>query len=327
MMKSKWLFSITLIVMILSGCASRAYEAVSPAMDMANSAPEMSFAEEETAQYNTTDSGIPIEDSTTIQTERVVIKNASIGIIVEDPAPVLNTIGRIAEESGGFIVNSNLYKSQTEQGLEVPAANITIRVPADLLGATLEEIKKLLDDPEKDVQYENVSGEDVTSEYTDLQSRLTNLEQAKAQLETIMDDAFKTEDVLSVYNELIQVTEQIEVLKGRIQYYNEASRLSSVEISIVARESIKELSIGGWQPAGVARDAIQALIDTLQFLANAAIWIILYILPVGLCLFIPVFLIFLAVRAAIRRRKQKKELSNQSEVDDISGEIKEIVSE
>ena len=55
----------------------------------------------------------------------------------------------------------------------------------------------------------------------------------------------------------------------------------------------------------MARKAIQALIDTLRFLADAAIWIALYILPVGLCLFIPVYLIYLGFRKLLRRRKQK----------------------
>ena len=56
----------------------------------------------------------------------------------------------------------------------------------------------------------------MTSDYTDLQSRLRNLEDAEEQLRTIMDSAFNTEDVLTVYNRLVEVREQIEVIKGQI---------------------------------------------------------------------------------------------------------------
>lgn len=303
----KLIYVIFILSISLTSCAQMAYESAAPGADYAGAPMEPMLAEEEYS-YDTGSNGLSISNAAdVVLVGRVVIKNASIGIIVDDPAAVLESIGRMAEESGGFIVNSQLYRTQTDQGLEIPGAEITVRVPAEGLVDTIDQIKAMLEDPEKDVQYENITGEDVTSEYTDLQSRLKNLEDAKVKLEEIMESAYATEDVLAVYNELTQVTEQIEVLKGKIQYYNEAARLSSIAVSIVARESIKELSIGGWQPAGVARNAIQALIDTLEFLASAAIWIGLYLFPVGLCIFIPLFLVFLGVRAIVRRRRARKE--------------------
>ena len=120
-----------------------------------------------------------INNSTTsAEVERIVLKNASLSIVVEDPAEAMEIIAKNAEESGGFIVNSNLYKTTTSQGVEIPEANITVRVPAETLLETIEEIKSLTNNPLTDVLGENVTGQDVTKEYTDLQSRLTNLENA-----------------------------------------------------------------------------------------------------------------------------------------------------
>ncbi len=317
-MKNKSLLFLAILLFVFSGCAAQKYESAMPAYDTASSMPG-GYAEENTyTSYTESDSGIALSEAAAVDVTRVVIKNASLSIIADDPAAMMDYIARMAEEKGGFIVTSNLYKTQTDRGLEIPRANITIRVPAEQLTAILDEIKAQLANTDEDVRNENISGEDVTREYTDLQSRLSNLEQAKVRLEGIMEEAVRTEDVLDVFNELTAVTEQIEVLKGRIQYYDEASRLSSVAIDIVARESIKEITIGGWQPAGVARNAIQALVDTMQFLVNAAIWIGLYILPVLLCLAIPVVLIFLVVRRAVRHqklRKQKKQASTEPVVE------------
>ncbi len=53
-----------------------------------------------------------------------------------------------------------------------------------------------------------------------------------------MDEAYKTEEVLTVYNRLVQVQEEIEVIKGQIKYYDEASRLSAISIEIQAQESV-----------------------------------------------------------------------------------------
>ena len=242
--------------------------------------------------------------------ERIVIKNAELSIVVDDPAAAMKFIVDLAEGQGGFVVNSYLYKTYTSNGIEVPAANITVRVPSDNLTKSLDDIKALVKDGNTDILNETVSGEDVTREYTDLQSRLRNLENAAEQLQKIMDEAYKTDEVLSVYNRLVQVQEEIEVLKGQIKYYDEASRLSSIAVTIQAQESVQPLTIGKWQPQGIARDALQALLNALKFIASALIWIIIYVIPILAIIFVPIWLV---ARFFIRRIKKRKALRTEQE--------------
>ena len=237
--------------------------------------------------------------------DRIVIRNADLSIVVDDPTVALDAIVKMAERMGGFVVNSNLYKTNTSSGNEVPEAYITIRVPAESLNAALAEIKNQTSDPSKDVLSENVSGQDVTKEYTDLNSRLKNLEDAETQLRRIMEEATKTEDVLNVFNQLTYYREQIEVTKGQIRYYEESSALSAISIRIQAKEAIQPITVAGWTPVGVARDAIQALINAAQFLVDAFIWILLLVVPVLILIFIPIYLVYLLIRAIIRRQKRK----------------------
>ena len=246
--------------------------------------------------------------------ERIVIKNADLSIVVDDPAAAMKYIVDLAESQGGFVVNSYLYKTYTSNGIEVPAANITVRVPSDNLTKSLDNIKALVKDGNTDILNETVSGEDVTREYTDLQSRLRNLENAAEKLQEIMDEAYKTEEVLTVYNRLVQVQEEIEVLKGQIKYYDEASRLSAISVTIQAQESVQPLTIGRWQPKGIARDAVQALINALQFIASALIWIIIFIIPVLAIIFVPIWLV---IRFFIRRSKKRKAMKPQQEETEI----------
>jgi hypothetical protein len=222
-----------------------------------------------------------LADTTAPSPERLVIRNANLSIVVADPGKSLDTIAVMAEEMGGFVVTSNMYKISTGEGVEIPQAEITIRVPAEKLNQAMQKIKNLVEDPKVDVLSENVSGQDVTQEYTDTKSRLTNLEAAEKQLQAIMDEAVKTEDVLAVYNQLIQVREQIEVLKGQAQYYEQAAALSAISISLKAQAAVQEIVIGGWRPAGIALSAIQALINTFQILGTILIWLVIYIVPVG----------------------------------------------
>jgi hypothetical protein len=136
---------------------------------------------------------------------------------------------------------------------------------------------------------------------------LRNLESAEEQLTAIMEQAWETEDVLTVYNRLVEVQEQIEIIKGQMKYYEQSAALSAISVNIQANEAVQPLKIGNWQPVGVAKRAIQALINTLEFLVNVLIWIVLYILPVGLILFFPVRWIWKGAQKLQARRKAKRE--------------------
>lgn len=231
-----------------------------------------------------------------------MIKNATLSIAVTSPLDVLDAITRMAEEMGGYVVTSNSYKATSSSGLELPEANISIRVPAEQLNEALERIKALVEDQENDILTENVTGQDVTQDYTDQKSRLVNLENTERQLQAIMDEASKTEDVLAVYNQLVSVREQIEVIKGQIKYYEELAALSMIQVRIQSKAAIEPLSIGSWKPVGVARDALQATLNGLKFIGTAAIWIILFILPVGLVIILPLWLLFKLICRARKNR-------------------------
>ncbi len=245
------------------------------------------------------------QDSAAVE-QRIVLMNADLSIVVDNPGNAMNTIAKMANDMGGFVVNSQLTKVQTSNGNEVPQATITVRVPAEKLTAAMDQIKALVKDSQNDILSENVTGQDVTKEYTDLKSQLTNLQQAEQQLQKIMDSATKTQDVLDVYNQLVQVRQQIDVLQGQIQYYDQSSRLSAISVTIQATESVAPLTIGGWQPVGTARNAVQALVNSLKFLATAGIWIVIYILPMLIALALPIWLFVIIIRAIMRRNKKRK---------------------
>jgi len=245
--------------------------------------------------------------------ERIVIKNADMEIVVANPADSMDRISKMADEMGGFVVTANLYQQQLDSGVEVPRATITIRVPAEQLDEALGRIRG---ESDRLPLSENLNSQDVTSEYTDLQSRLRNLENAEAQLQEIMASATRTEDVLSVYNELVSVREQIEVIKGQIQYYEQSAALSAVTANLIADEAVKPLTIGGWEPGGVAKRAIQALINAMKYIVTAAIWVIIFVLPVLLVIFL-IFILppILLIRAWRRRRKKRQEVVQPAAAD------------
>lgn len=252
-------------------------------------------------------SSLPEEESV----ERMVIKNADLSIVVEDPSEGMDQIMNMADEMGGYVVSSNIYETETDVGVNVPRARITIRVPSDQFNAAVEQIKT----GAGRVLGENITGQDITREYTDLKSRLRSLEMTEQALAEIMDDARTTEDVLAVYNRLVEVQNEIEVIKGQMQYYEQSVAMSAISIDIQANEAVRPLTIAGWQPVGVAKRAIQATINTLKFFANVLIWMALYILPVVLVLYFPVRWSWKGLKRLFGsgKSKKKKEQSEQQE--------------
>jgi hypothetical protein len=160
-----------------------------------------------------------------------------------------------------------------------------VRVPAEKLQDALAQLKSLA----VSVTSENTTGEDVTAQYTDLESHLKNLEAAEAQLQKIMDSATKTEDVLNVYNQLVSIRDQIEQVKGQMKYYSESAAMSLIAVDLVPDALSQPIEIGGWKPQGVAKQAVEALIEALQGLATAVIWGAVFCLPLGLLFGLPGF--------------------------------------
>jgi len=318
-MKKRVVFVFVALALVLAACGAKAASTPSvelyapgvggggaPSYENAP-APTMSYADSSNAGKGPGDASA---NSAAIQ-ERLVIMNADLTIVIPDPQAKVEAISQMANNLGGFVISMNMYQTYTQNGQTAPEGTISIRVPADKLENALSQIKA----DAVEVRNETRSGQDVTAAYVDLQSQLTNLEMAEADLQAIMDEAknnpnsnttSKTQDVLEVYNQIISVRGQIEVIKGQMQYYEQASAYSLINVTLVAEETIQPIEIGGWKPEGVARDAIQSLIKFWQGFVNFLILMFLLILPVLITIFGPIVLVIWGIVALVKRQKRKK---------------------
>ena len=243
-------------------------------------------------------SGRAVTSNVVVASERLVIQNAELVLVVKNPETRMKEISDMAKEMGGYVVSSNLgqvYYGPNNQ--EAPEANITIRVPSERLDEALAKIKE----GAVDIDYENLSGQDVTSQYVDLQSTLMAKQAAEKKLLEIMDNANRTEDVLAVYIQLQQIQSEVEVLKGQIKYYEESAALSAVSIRLIAEEGTKPIEIGPWRPEGAAKDAIEDLIAFSQNFVEFLIRFVLFTLPALVLIAIPLYLVYRGGRAVFRR--------------------------
>jgi len=277
-----------LLVLAVAGCAQAA---ATPAPGQVYVEVERQAVVEQPAEA----SGARAADYAGI--ERLIVRNASLSLVVPDTQAALDEINSLVDELEGYIVQSNVY--QYQEGLQ---ASVTFRIPADSLDQALTRVRDLA----SEVRNENVSGEDVTEEYVDLQSRLRHLQATEQRLLEFLDEAEDTEAALAVYDQLRQVQGEMEQVKGRIQYLEQSAAMATVSLEIVPDALAQPIQVGGWHPEGTLRNAIQSLIRVLQFLVDAAIVIVILIAPTVALVAAPFVGLFFLIRAIVRRRRARR---------------------
>ncbi len=203
----------------------------------------------------------------------MIIRNANISLQVDNINSAMEKISQLAENSGGYVVSSNLMQDNNDANNTT--ANISIRVPAQGLNNALTALKSLA----TQVTQESVTGEDITQQFVDLQSQLNNLQTAKEQLAKIMAKAKETADVLSVFKQLSDVQGQIDVIQGQIKYYKESVAYSLININLNMNPIIQTEQQKQWKITEAFIDSYHALVDQLRSVTYGLIEFFVYFLP------------------------------------------------
>lgn len=233
----------------------------------------------------------------TAEIQPLIIRNASLDLVVADTQAAMDEIANLVDELGGYVVESNVY--QYQEGVQ---AYLTLRIPAEKLDPALKRFRALA----TEVRSERVTSQDVTQEYVDLQSYLRNREAVQARLLEYLEKAETTEDALAVDQQLRQIEAEIEQTKGRIQYLEQSAALSQVTVTLTPDELAQPIQVGGWHPKGTLRNAFQSLIRVMQFLVDALIVIVVLILPTAIVVAAPFVGLFFLIRYLVRRRRVRK---------------------
>lgn len=227
--------------------------------------------------------------------DKLIIKTGSLSLVVKDVRIALSNTDNLAASLGGFTSSSDL--SIIDQAQNKLTATITIRVPSEKYGSAFDQIKNLA----VQVKNESSSGQDVTEQYTDLDSRLRNLQAAEAQLLVILKDAKETKDVLSVFQELTNIRGQIEQIKGQMQYLERSGKLATITIYLATEENELPIVAEKWTPLTPFKEALRSMVLFWQSVASKAIFWGVFVLP-----FIPIIVIFLLLYRLKKRSEKLK---------------------
>jgi len=134
-------------------------------------------------------------------------------------------ISAIAIKYGGYVVSGDSRMA----GDKLKSGSITIRVANvnDNFTKAQAEVDGL-----GTVTSRKISGQDVTEEYVDLQSRLRNTEAQEAQYLALMQRAQTIEEILTVQSRLADVQSQIEQIKGRMKYMEGRTDFATITMDL-----------------------------------------------------------------------------------------------
>jgi hypothetical protein len=208
---------------------------------------------------------------------RMVIQNSSLSLQVKDVATQIKNIESLAKSFGGYLVNSTLSSPES-------AANgsIVVRVPEAKRTEALVEFKKLA----VKVVYESVNGTDVTDQYVDLEAQLDVLQKTKIKYEEILSKATQVNDLLNVQQQLTNLQQQIDSVKGQQQYFSQSAKLSLINVDLSTDDlALPYAPSNEWRPAVVFKEAVRSLVGSFRSVGNILIWAVVYsplLVPVGL---------------------------------------------
>jgi hypothetical protein len=175
------------------------------------------------------------------------------------------------------------------------SGDVTIRIPPDSFVPLIDKIKVL-----GDLEYQRISGEDITKEYYDLEARLKSKEDTERRLLELLSKQTKSvKDILEVEIELGRVREEIESMRGTLRYYDNLVGLSTVHLNMYEPEP---LALSASRIFGPIKEALRDSLVMLSESFAAMIYFIMVIIP-WLALGIVLFYI---IRALVRKSREKK---------------------
>ncbi|WP_210468926.1 DUF4349 domain-containing protein [Sporosarcina sp. 6E9] len=229
-----------------------------------------------------------------VSTNRMIIHQAGLQLNVKDFEKAEKNIEKRVHEYGGYIVESNVYREDDES----VSGHMTVRIPEKhfqkFLTATEGEAADILE--------RTVTGQDVTEQYVDLASRVKSKRAVETRLLDFMSDAEKTEDLLKISSDLASIQEEIEVIVGKMNYLENQTSYSTIDISMfenrVIVPGIDNKDLDTWDKTK------KQLATSTNFLLAAGSGLIVFIIG-NLPVFVLLLLVGFGVYLAFVRKRVK----------------------
>jgi hypothetical protein len=271
-------------LVVAVGCAADATGSA-PSQAAGAPAPAAVRSSEAAPKGGSADSGQPQPN---VVDTRMIVYTAQVGLRVGQVGTGIERLTAIANQYGGFVSASSRSESGT------PTATVTLRVPAPSFSQAMADIRASGDR----VLSENITSQDVTEQFADLNAQLRSLQATEAQYLELLRRANTVEDILKVQQQLTTIRTQIERIQGQINAISRRADLATITVTLTERPPVPVGDV--WEPGRVIEESFTASLLFLQQAATAVLRITVFFW--WLCL--PA-LILVAIVAVLSRRGRK----------------------
>ncbi|MGE0599733.1 MAG: DUF4349 domain-containing protein [Dehalococcoidia bacterium] len=217
-------------------------------------------------------------------TTRKIIFTADLTFNSQDVGRSFTDAGALARANGGYVEKSQYSNDPGDNSKR--SASLTIRVPVqnyESLVASLRTMTGVM------VDTEGSNSSEVNEQYTDLQSRLRNLERTEQQYLALLTDAKTIPDILTVQDRLSGVRSQIEQIQGRLKVLDDLTDFATINLTLNPLAAPASKSDGNWSLGDVFVTSLAVSFEAARFATAAAIVLVVagvwLVIPVGLALF------------------------------------------
>ncbi len=210
-----------------------------------------------------------------VRAEERVVRTATIEVEVGDGqfGRTFSEATTIASANGGFVASSSSF--QGADGDRQSAGSLVVRVPADRFDATRQQLGGL-----GKVRSQEVQGEDVGGQLTDLDARLRNFRSQEEALRLLMAKTGTIGETIEVQRQLSSVREQVEQLAGEQARLTDAVTFATLQVSLAE----PGVALGPDDGRSPLPDALHDAVIGAERVVAASVVIVGYLLPLALLL-------------------------------------------
>lgn len=232
-------------------------------------------------------------DFSAVRRNAKLILNADLSLETQDFEKSAADIEKMTAEAGGYIESSGTYGDTGSR-----SANYTLRVPQEKFEQFYAQLGENMH-----VVSRSRSSEDVTEQYTDIETRLATLQTKHERLLSLLEKADKMEDIISLENALADCEYEIDSLTGSKRHYDDLVGFSTFYINLREVQTLTATADG----TGFGAQLTQAAKTGARGLADVVRGTIL-----GVVMFWPAVILLIAGTTAgviLHRRRKAKRLA------------------
>lgn len=237
---------------------------------------------------------------------RELIATGSLSLRVDDIDASAAEVADAAEARGGYVESLNLGSNgmivdgmvmdgnSTVMPASPNGAWVQVRVPADQLTATMDELAGL-----GEVTASNVSRQDVTDQAVDLRARITSAEASVARLTELMAQSASVADLIAAESALAERQATLESYQQQLEMLEGQVSMSSLSVDLTRAQETVEADPAGFGDGLVA--GWNGLIATLNGIVIGLGFLLPWIVVAALAA-----VVVWAIRRGIRGRRVRR---------------------